>query len=160
MTIKYENESLYFGDINIAELSKDHNTPFYLYSENLILQNLDRYLNQLETIDSLICYSVKSNSNLSILSIFAKKGCGFDIVSGGELQRVILAKGNTNKVVFSGVGKTNEEIKFALESKILCFNVESFGELNRINQVKNFFPARCHVFLKFISRKIIKIFQN
>ena len=135
MTIKYENECLYFGDINIAELGKDHNTPFYLYSENLILQNLDRYLNQLKTIDSLICYSVKSNSNLSVLSIFAKKGCGFDIVSGGELQRVILAKGNTNKVVFSGVGKTNEEIKFALESKILCFNVESFGELNRINQI-------------------------
>ena len=135
MTIQYNNNSLYFDDIDISKISNEIKTPYYLYSEATILKNLESYTSQLGELNSLICYSVKANSNLSILSLFAKNNTGFDIVSGGELERVILAGGDTSKVVFSGVGKTDDEIRFALKNNILCFNVESTGELHRINKV-------------------------
>ena len=118
MTLKYVNETLNFDNIDIQELGQTIQTPYYLYSENIIARNIDEYMSELKNTDSLICYSVKANSNLSILSIFAKKNLGFDIVSGGELQRVMRAGGDTSKVVFSGVGKTNEEIELAIKSKI------------------------------------------
>ncbi len=148
MTLKYVNEILTFDNIDIQELGHTIETPYYLYSENIINRNMDEYISELKNIDSLICYSVKANSNLSILSLFAKKGLGFDIVSGGELQRVIKAGGDMSKTVFSGVGKTDEEIEFALKNKIYCFNVESQGELNRIETIASSLDIRANISLR------------
>ena len=148
MNLKYVNDILTFDNIDIQELGQTIETPYYLYSENIINKNVDEYISELQNIDSLICYSVKANSNLSILSLFAKKGLGFDIVSGGELQRVIKAGGDMSKVVFSGVGKTDEEIEFALKKNIYCFNVESQGELNRIQTIASSLDVRANISLR------------
>ena len=148
MTLKYVNETLAFDNIDIQGLVQTIQTPFYLYSENKINRNIDEYISELKNTDSLICYSVKANSNLSILSLFAQKELGFDIVSGGELHRVIKAGGDTSKVVFSGVGKTDEEIEFALKSNIYCFNVESQGELSRIESIASSLGAEANISLR------------
>tara|TARA_B100000925_G_scaffold104050_1_gene76709 strand:- start:4414 stop:5661 length:1248 start_codon:yes stop_codon:yes gene_type:complete len=148
MNLKYVNDILTFDNIDIQELGQTIETPYYLYSENIINKNVDEYISELQNIDSLICYSVKANSNLSILSLFAKKGLGFDIVSGGELQRVMKAGGDMSKVVFSGVGKTDEEIEFALRQNIYCFNVESQGELNRIQTIASSLDVRANISLR------------
>ena len=148
MTLKYVNEILTFDNIDIQELGQTIQTPYYLYSENKINRNIDEYTSELKNIDSLICYSVKANSNLSILSLFAKKELGFDIVSGGELLRVIKAGGDTTKVVFSGVGKTDEEIEFALKNNIYCFNVESQGELSRIQDIASSLGVKANISLR------------
>lgn len=148
MTLKYVNENLTFDNVDVQELGQTIQTPYYLYSENIITRNLNDYINPLEDVNSLVCYSVKANSNLSILSLFAKKGLGFDIVSGGELHRVIKAGGDTSKVVFSGVGKTDEEIEFALKSNIYCFNVESLGELNRIEVLASTLGLKANISLR------------
>ena len=148
MTLKYVNENLTFDNVDIQELGQTIQTPYYLYSENIITTNVNDYIDSLEDVNSLVCYSVKANSNLSILSLFAKKGLGFDIVSGGELHRVIKAGGDTSKVVFSGVGKTDEEIEFALKSNIYCFNVESLGELNRIQALASTLGLKANISLR------------
>ena len=148
MTLKYVNENLTFDNVDIQELGQTIQTPYYLYSENIITTNVNDYIDSLEDVNSLVCYSVKANSNLSILSLFAKKGLGFDIVSGGELHRVIKAGGDTSKVVFSGVGKTDEEIEFALKSNIYCFNVESLGELNRIEVLASTLGLKANISLR------------
>ena len=135
MTVKYTNNVLFFDEVNVLDFAKTNQTPFYLYSQNLITHNFMEYTQNLKTVDQLICYSVKANSNLSILSILSNLGSGFDIVSAGELQRVIAAGGDPAKTVFSGVGKTEEEIKFALSKNILCFNIESQEELNTLNKI-------------------------
>lgn len=135
MTVKYINNVLFFDEVNVLDFAKTNQTPFYLYSQNLITHNFMEYTQNLKTVDQLICYSVKANSNLSILSILSNLGSGFDIVSAGELQRVIAAGGDPAKTVFSGVGKTEEEIKFALSKNILCFNIESQEELNTLNKI-------------------------
>ena len=146
--LKYVNENLTFDNVDVQELGQTIQTPYYLYSENIITRNLNDYINPLEDVNSLVCYSVKANSNLSILSLFAKKGLGFDIVSGGELQRVMKAGGDMSKVVFSGVGKTDEEIEFALKQNIYCFNVESQGELNRIQTIASSLDVRANISLR------------
>ncbi len=148
MKLKYVNEILTFDNIDIQELGQTIQTPYYLYSANKINSNIDEYTSELKNIDSLICYSVKANSNLSILSLFAKKELGFDIVSGGELLRVIKAGGDTTKVVFSGVGKTDEEIEFALKNNIYCFNVESQGELSRIDAIASSLGVKANISLR------------
>ena len=148
MTLKYVNETLNFDNIDIKELGQTIQTPYYLYSENIIARNIDEYISELKNTDTLICYSVKANSNLSILSLFAKKNLGFDIVSGGELQRVVRAGGDTSKVVFSGVGKTNEEIELAIKSKIYCFNVESQSELHRIDSIASSLNVQANISLR------------
>ena len=148
MTLKYVNESLTFDNIDIQELDQTIQTPYYLYSKNTIDKNVDEYISELKNINSLICYSVKANSNLSILSLFAKKNLGFDIVSGGELHRVIRAGGDSSKVVFSGVGKTDEEIEFALKNNIYCFNVESQGELSRIDAIASLLGVKANISLR------------
>ena len=135
MTVKYINNILFFDEVNVLDFAKTNQTPFYLYSQNLITHNFMQYTQNLKTLNHLLCYSVKANSNLSILSILSNLGSGFDIVSAGELQRVIAAGGDPAKTVFSGVGKTEEEIKFALSKNILCFNIESQEELNTINKI-------------------------
>ena len=148
MTLKYVNESLTFDNIDIQELDQTIQTPYYLYSKNTIDKNVDEYISELKNINSLICYSVKANSNLSILSLFAKKNLGFDIVSGGELHRVIRAGGDSSKVVFSGVGKTDEEIEFALKNNIYCFNVESQGELSRIDAIASLLGVKANISIR------------
>jgi len=135
MTVKYINNILFFDEVNVFDFAKTNQTPFYLYSQNLITHNFMQYTQNLKSLNHLLCYSVKANSNLSILSILSNLGSGFDIVSAGELQRVIAAGGDPAKTVFSGVGKTEEEIKFALSKNILCFNIESQEELNTLNKI-------------------------
>ena len=131
-SLHYQKNKLFFDQFDLEELSKGITTPFYLYSENLIKQNIKEYISQ-SNDKTLFCYSVKANSNLSILKLIASQGMGFDVVSMGELYRVIKAGCDTKKVVYSGVGKTRAEIRYALENNILCFNVESEGELFVIN---------------------------
>ena len=135
MTIDYKEDILHFDNNNILEMAKTRQTPFYLYSENIIRNNYNSYSQSFGDHSHTICYSVKANSNLSILSLLAKLGSGFDIVSGGELTRVLMAGGDPDKIVFSGVGKTEGEIIQALDNNIMCFNVESKDELHTINTI-------------------------
>ena len=107
----------------------------YIYSKNTLIKTFESFKQGLLESDHLICFAVKSNSNIAILNLFASLGAGFDIVSGGELERVIYAGGDPQKIVFSGVGKTEPEIELALKANILCFNVESRSELLRIQEV-------------------------
>lgn len=136
----YKNDTLTVDGIPLNSLAARYGTPLYVYSKAAFTEHFRQYADackQHETdhINSLICYSVKSNSNIAILNILGREGAGFDIVSGGELLRVIAAGCDPKKVIFSGVGKTASEIRLALEHDILCFNVESFAELHRINQI-------------------------
>lgn len=116
-----------------TDLAARFGTPLYVYDRQALDAAIDNYFNAFSGSRALICYAVKANGNLSILKHFAARGCGFDIVSGGELARVLAAGGDPAKTVFSGVGKSADEIRFALKNKIKCFNVESLPELERIN---------------------------
>lgn len=116
-------------------LAAQYGTPLYVYSQKAMADAFNLYQQAFADLKFLICYSVKANGNLSILRYFASLGCGFDIVSGGELERVLLAGGAADKVIFSGVGKSSAEIEFALKNNIRCFNVESLAELERINSI-------------------------
>jgi diaminopimelate decarboxylase len=131
--LKYNSDQLFFDGMDIDEISSNLETPYYLYSENLIKENINSYMKH-ATKQTLFCYSVKANSNLSILKLIASMGMGFDVVSKGELYRVMKVGADPKKIVYSGVGKRKDEIKFALECGILCFNVESEGELHAINE--------------------------
>ncbi|MFT6331328.1 MAG: diaminopimelate decarboxylase [Bermanella sp.] len=131
----YKDKQLFAEDVPVADIARAHGTPLYIYSRATIERHWHAFNNAVSKHDHLICYAVKANSNLGVLSVLAKLGSGFDIVSKGELSRVIEAGGDTTKVVFSGVGKTSDEIRFALQQNIMCFNVESDAELDRINNV-------------------------
>ena len=131
--LEYNSDQLFFDGMDIDEISSKLETPYYLYSENLIKENINSYM-KFATKQTLFCYSVKANSNLSILKLIASMGMGFDVVSKGELYRAMKAGADPKKIVYSGVGKRKDEIKFALECGILCFNVESEGELHVINE--------------------------
>ena len=132
---EYTNGELYVEKVPVREICENLGTPVYIYSHNSIRSSFLEYKQAFCEIDPLICYSVKANSNISVLKIFSSMDSGFDIVSSGELRRVITAGGDPSKVVFSGVGKTEEEIETALRSGILFFNVESEAELQNINDV-------------------------
>ena len=119
-------------NVLVENITKKFSTPSYVYSKKIILDNYLNFKKQFEDMNHLICFSVKSNSNIAILNLLVNNGAGFDIVSGGELQRVISAKGDPKKVVFSGVGKSQEDIELAIKHDILTFNVESEAELYRI----------------------------
>ena len=131
----YKNNELYAEDCLVKDLAAHYGTPFYLYSRATLERHWHAFDNALSNHPHLICYAVKANSNLAVLNLLARLGSGFDIVSGGELSRVIKAGGDPKKVVFSGVGKTIDEIELALNAGIYCFNVESNAELGVINQV-------------------------
>lgn len=135
MMLKYHNNQLYADDIALADIAKQFNTPCYIYSRSTIEQHWLTLEATIAKQKHLICYAVKANSNIAVLNILAKLGSGFDIVSLGELERVIKAGGDTNKIVFSGVGKKAQEMQRALEVGIKCFNVESLDELERLNEV-------------------------
>ena len=129
------NNVLCLEKIALADIAARFGTPTYVYSRATLTQAFQAWKTALHSHRALVCYAVKANSNLGILSVFAKLGAGFDIVSGGELSRVLAAGGTANKVVFSGVGKSQAEIHFALQQGIRCFNVESAAELDRINTI-------------------------
>ena len=131
----YQNASLHCEDVDLAALADEHGTPAYVYSANTIRDHYRRLDQALEGIDHGIEYAVKANSNLSVLKLLVDEGSGFDIVSGGELRRVIEAGGDPAKCTFAGVGKTREEIQYALSEGIYCFNAESEEEVSFISKV-------------------------
>jgi len=122
-------------DVPLAEVARQFGTPAYVYSRATIVDNYRAYQRAFAASKPLICYAVKANSTLSVLALLAAEGAGFDIVSAGELQRVIAAGGDASKVIFSGVAKRHDEIALALAHNIFCFNIESEAELHRVNEV-------------------------
>ncbi len=129
----YRNDRLFAESVPLSTIAEQVGTPCYVYSRAMIEQRWHAFDDAFEKRDHLLCYAVKANSNLGVLNLLARLGCGFDIVSGGELERVLRAGGDPAKVVFSGVGKSAHEIRRALEAGIYCFNVESEAELVRLN---------------------------
>mgnify|MGYP003664086732 CR=1 FL=1 len=131
----YQNGELYAEDVPLSQIADQFGTPCYVYSRAALEQNFQAYEDALTDLPHLTCFAVKSNSNLAVLDVLARRGAGFDIVSGGELARVLAAGGQAERIIFSGLGKTEQEIAQALQAGILCFNVESEPELDRINTV-------------------------
>jgi diaminopimelate decarboxylase len=130
-----KNDKFFVEDVCIDSIIEKFATPTYIYSKQRIVDNFKNLESAFKNVDHMICFAVKANSNIAILNLLAKNGAGFDIVSGGELRRVIAADGDPKKIVFSGVGKTSEEIKLAIENNILAFNIESEDELIRIQEI-------------------------
>lgn len=133
----YKNQQLHAENVAVADIAASYGTPSFIYSRATIERHWHAFDKAVGEHPHLICYAVKANSNIGVLSVLAALGSGFDIVSGGELLRVLEAGGDPTKVVFSGVGKTEEEIALALNHNIKCFNVESPAELHRVNKVAN-----------------------
>ncbi|MGP1606078.1 MAG: diaminopimelate decarboxylase [Moraxella sp.] len=134
--LDYQNNELHIDNVSVKTLVKAYGTPLYVYSQNALLANYRAYVDGFSSLKNVqICYAVKANSNLAILSVLAKAGAGFDIVSLGELARVLKAGGNAKKIVYSGVGKTASDIETALNVGVGCFNVEAMSELELISQV-------------------------
>jgi diaminopimelate decarboxylase len=132
---EYKNDILFAEQLDLRSIAQQVGTPCYVYSRATLERHWHAFDDVLQNHEHLVCYAVKANSSLAILNLFARLGSGFDIVSQGELERVIRAGGDPAKVVFSGVGKTEAEMQRALEVGIHCFNVESLPELNRLNDV-------------------------
>lgn len=131
----YRNNELFVESVPVKQIADQCGTPCYIYSRAALTKAYQEFDSSFANRDHLICYAVKANSNIAILNLFARLGSGFDIVSGGELQRVIKAGGDPGKTVFSGVGKNIDEMRLALDTGILCFNVESEAELITLNQL-------------------------
>jgi diaminopimelate decarboxylase len=134
-SFRYHQGQLFAENVSLQSLAEQHGTPLYVYSKSTITGHYTRLDAALAKLDHLICFAVKANSNIAVLNTIAKLGGGFDIVSAGELYRVIKAGGDPAKCTFAGVGKTREEIEYALKQGIYCFNAESEAELHYINQV-------------------------
>ncbi|NOU52986.1 diaminopimelate decarboxylase [Pseudoalteromonas sp. JBTF-M23] len=132
---QYQEKQLFAEQVSVADIAKQHGTPCYIYSRKTLERHYHAFTDAAQGHPHLVCYAVKANSNIAVLNVLARLGAGFDIVSKGELARVIEAGGDTSKVVFSGVAKTADEITFALTHNIKCFNVESTAELKRISEV-------------------------
>jgi diaminopimelate decarboxylase len=131
----FQKNELLVEDVSVNALAKKHGTPLYVYSGKTITDHYQRLDQALAPLNHLVCYALKANSNLAVLQLLAKQGCGFDLVSGGELYRVLKAGGKANRCTFAGVGKTRAEIEYALNEGVYCFNVESEAELVFINEV-------------------------
>ena len=131
----YQTGQLMAEDVSLAELAEQHGTPLFVYSKATLIRHFKAYADSLADYPHLVCYGMKANSNLAVLECLAAAGAGFDIVSQGELERVLMAGGDTGKVVFSGVGKQPGEMRRALEVGIHCFNVESEAELDTLSEV-------------------------
>src|SRR3954470_17933347 len=131
----YRDGELYCEEVALSRVADEFGTPLYVYSAGTILDHYHRLNAALGSLDHLICYAVKANSNGAILKLLAEAGAGFDIVSGGELFRVLRAGGAADKCTFAGVGKSREEIEYALEQAVYSFNVESEAELYYINEI-------------------------
>ena len=133
-SIKSLDNSLFVEDVSLLDIVKKYPTPFYIYSKEMILAAIDSYLTNIRERD-LVCYSVKANSNLAILKIMAEKGMGFDVVSGGELFKVLKIGADPQKIIYSGVGKTKPELEYAVDNDIKSINIESHFELELLNQI-------------------------
>ncbi len=133
--IGYHDNVLFIEGVRLDDLAQRHGTPLFVYSKAAMLASLGAYQRGFAGRKAQICYAMKANSSLAVLQVFARAGCGFDIVSGGELARVLAAGGDPAKVIFSGVGKTRPEMRQALDAGIGCFNVESEAELDVLNEV-------------------------
>ena len=133
--MKYKKKHFYIENVSTERIAKKYGTPSYVYSHNKIKDNINNFKKYFNTINPLICFSVKSNSNLKILSIINKLGLGADVVSKGEIMRALKAGIKPNKIVFSGVGKTIDELKFAVSKKILLINAESENEIIEIEKI-------------------------
>lgn len=149
----YRNGILHAEGVPLTAIAESFGSPTYVYSKAALLENYAAYAEACRAggrnpEETLVCYSVKSNSNIAMLNLLASQGSGFDIVSGGELLRVIAAGGDPKKVIFSGVGKSREEMHLALSHDILCFNVESIPELHRLNAVAGECGKRARVSLR------------
>jgi diaminopimelate decarboxylase len=144
----YQDGVLHAEGTPLSAIAEQFGTPTYVYSKAALLRNFASYADACAGRDALVCYAMKANSNLAILDLLARQGAGFDIVSGGELLRVIAAGGDPRKVIFSGVGKTADEMRLALSHNILCFNVESIAELHRLNAVAGEMGKRAPVSLR------------
>lgn len=134
-SFRYHNGHLHCEEVDLQALAAEHGTPLYVYSAGTIRDHFTRLHSALSELDLLVCYATKANSNLGVLNLLAGLGSGFDIVSGGELFRVIKAGGDPSKCTFAGVGKTRKEIEYALSQGIFCFNAESEAEVRFINDV-------------------------
>lgn len=145
---EYQNGVLHAEGVALDAVAEQYGTPAYVYSKAQLTDNFDSYANACAGRDALVCYAMKANSNLAILDLLARRGAGFDIVSGGELLRVIAAGGDPKKVIFSGVGKSVEEMRLALGHDILCFNVESIPELHRLNEVAGSMGKKARISLR------------
>ena len=139
---------LFVEDLAASDLAQRFGTPLFVYSSAAMRRELESYQEALAGRDHLICYAVKANSTLAVLEFFARHGCGFDIVSGGELERVLAAGGDPARIVFSGVGKTRAEMARALDIGVMCFNVESLGELELLSQIAAASGRRAKVSLR------------
>ncbi len=131
----YRDDRLFAEDVAVEDIARQHGTPCYIYSRATLERHWRAFDEALADHDHLVCFAVKANSNLAVLNVLARLGAGFDIVSGGELERVLAAGGDAGKVLFSGVGKTAAEMRQALQAGIRCFNVESEAELELLNSV-------------------------
>jgi diaminopimelate decarboxylase len=147
-TLSEKNNELHLENVTLNHLAKEHGTPLYVYSKAALQQAWDGWQYPNADRDIHICYAVKANSNLAILQFFAQRGAYFDTVSKGEITRVIKAGASADRIVFSGVGKTVDEITYALEQGIHCFNVESLPELNRIHDIATTLGKRAPISLR------------
>ena len=145
--IKRTDGELFIDGVSLTEIAEEYGTPSYVYSASLIKQNLKEYTSSVRKEDK-ICYAVKSNSNLSILKLLADNGSGFDVVSGYELQRCLIAGADPKKIIFSGVGKTEKEISLALQNKIFSINIESESELERIIRISEVLEIKADCFIR------------
>ena len=147
--MKYKKRHLYIENVSAERLAGQFNTPLYVYSYNKIKENINNFKKNFQTINPLICFSVKSNSNLKILSLINKFGLGADVVSKGELYRALKAKIKPEKIVFSGVGKTIDELKFAVSKKILLINAESENEIIEIEKIAKKNKKKINIGIRF-----------
>ncbi len=145
---EYKNGQLFAEDISVEDLVKEYDTPLYIYSAKTFRRHFEAFDSAFDGIEHLTCYSVKANSNLCVLKLLSEMGSGMDIVSGGELFRALKAGADPQKIVYSGVGKREHEIREALISNILMFNVESRQELEKINQVAGELKMKARISLR------------
>lgn len=144
----YKNNQLMCEKLPVKQIAKKAGTPVYIYSKNAILEKINQYKKAFSSYPTLICYAAKASSNLSLLSIFQENGLGLDIVSGGELYRGLQAGFDPKKIVYAGVGKTDTELEYAIENEILSFNVESFMELEVLDQIAGKIGKKANVSIR------------
>lgn len=145
---RYRGNELYAEDVPLRALAERYGTPLYVYSQGTLLRHIGAYEKAFKKFPHIVCFALKANSNISIIRLLARHGAGADIVSGGELYRALKAGIPASKIVYAGVGKTEEEIRFALKSKILMFNVESGAELEEIDRIAGRMRVRAPIALR------------
>lgn len=145
---RFKNNILYAEDVSVASIAEEYGTPLYIYSARTLRRHLKAYVDALKGISHIVCYAVKANSNAAILRLLSSMGAGADVVSGGELFRALKAGVPSGKIVFAGVGKTDEEIEYALKKRILMFNVESIGEMENINRIAERIQRKASIALR------------